>query len=254
MSSSHLKFGVYCSTLGDRQSRRWEGLKILACDSLWTPYSVAKKILLNGQNRFADGLENSSCDQETVSELLAIQLDGLTTAPEVVDMAIRSQVSPSSARLAGRHGMKLLSLSATTPGGFNALLPNREIYCRKAKEHKKVVNPGNWIMAGLVHIAPTRRQARIQVEQGLDSWLEKQKQITGYDLISPSSADPVEELCQSGIAIIGTAKDAIEQIKQLKTHSGGFGTFLTIDHSWANEQHTAESDDLFARKVMPVFQ
>src|SRR5579875_1917303 len=38
-----------------------------------------------------------------------------------VEIAVASQVSPTGARAAGRHGLGLLSLGATSVGGFNAL-------------------------------------------------------------------------------------------------------------------------------------
>src|SRR5580658_7212566 len=38
-----------------------------------------------------------------------------------VEIAVASQVSPTGARAAGRHGVGMLSIGATTAGGFNAL-------------------------------------------------------------------------------------------------------------------------------------
>src|SRR5271166_4462225 len=45
------------------------------------------------------------------------------TRPKV-EMAVASQVSPTGARAAGKHGLGLLSIGATTSGGFNALASN----------------------------------------------------------------------------------------------------------------------------------
>ncbi len=254
MSSSDLKFGIYFSQIGAPQRRRLERMKTLSCDSVWVPHSAFDKEYPDAQIHSTDGMENLPSTEDISSQQLALQLDGLTDNPTVLDIALIGQVSPSAARFAGMHGMRLVSLNATTPGGFNALLPNWEIYCRKADEHNKIANRSNWLLGGLIHIAPTRKQARVQVQHGLEDWLKNQAQITGYALVPPSSTDPIGELCQSGTAIIGTAKDAIEQIKRLKTRTDGFGTFLTLDHGWADEQETSESDDLFSRKVIPAFQ
>ena len=48
-----------------------------------------------------------------------------------VEIAVASQVSPTGARAAGKHGVGLLSLGATSAGGFNALASNWAI----AEEH-----------------------------------------------------------------------------------------------------------------------
>ena len=43
-----------------------------------------------------------------------------------------SQVSPAGARAAGKHGVGLLSIGATSTGGFNALAMNWEICAERA--------------------------------------------------------------------------------------------------------------------------
>ncbi|MGH7897244.1 MAG: LLM class flavin-dependent oxidoreductase, partial [Candidatus Binatia bacterium] len=45
-----------------------------------------------------------------------------------VEIAVASQVSPAGARAAGKHGLSLLSIGATSTGGFNALASNWEIW------------------------------------------------------------------------------------------------------------------------------
>src|SRR5450631_1175224 len=51
-----------------------------------------------------------------------------------VEMAVASQVSPTGARAAGRHGLGLLSIGATTGGGFNALASNWAICEEMARD------------------------------------------------------------------------------------------------------------------------
>ena len=56
-----------------------------------------------------------------------------------IEIAVASQVSPAGARAAGKHGLSLLSIGATTTGGFNALATNWQICADKAEEHGKAI-------------------------------------------------------------------------------------------------------------------
>ena len=42
----------------------------------------------------------------------------------------------------------------------------------------------------------------------------------------------------SGFAVIGTPDDAVAQIQRLIDQSGGFGTFLSMAHEWADRDAT----------------
>ena len=170
-----------------------------------------------------------------------------------VEMAVASQVSPSGARAAGIHGVGLLSIGATTPGGFNALAANWEIYTRKATEHSQPINRNAWSLVGPMHIAETREEAMNNVRFGLNEWIAYFKDVAALP-IAPMGEDPAEALVASGLAVIGTPDDAIDQIQRLETESGGFGTFLQMAHNWADWAETKRSYELFARYVAPQFQ
>ena len=68
-------------------------------------------------------------------ELNEARLQLSSYSKPMIEMAVASQISPAGARAAGTFGIGLLSLGATTAGGFNALTPNWEIYERKAATH-----------------------------------------------------------------------------------------------------------------------
>ena len=170
-----------------------------------------------------------------------------------VEMAVASQISPSGARAAGIHGVGLLSIGATTTGGFNALAANWEIYTRKATEHSQPVDRKAWSLVGPMHIAETREQAMSNVRFGLNEWMTYFKEVAALQ-IAPEAEDPAEALVASGLAVIGTPDDAINQIERLETQSGGFGTFLHMAHNWADWAETTRSYELFARYVSPQFQ
>lgn len=170
-----------------------------------------------------------------------------------IEMTVASQVSPSGSRTAGIHGLGLLSVGATTPGGFNALPVNWEIYQRKATEHSHQVNRDGWSLVGPMHIAETRDKAMENVRFGLDEWITYFKEVAALP-IAPEGEDPAEALVASGLAVIGTPDDAIAQIQRLEEQSGGFGTFLQMAHNWAGRTETKRSYELFAAHVAPKFQ
>jgi limonene 1,2-monooxygenase len=171
-----------------------------------------------------------------------------------VNMAVASQTSPAGARAAGIHGLGLLSISATFAAGFDALATNWEVYARKAKEHQHNVARSNWSLMGPVHIADSREQAFENVGYGLEDWLRYTQEGAAVSIVtSKPSADPAQALVDSGLAVIGTADDAIQQIQRLQEGSGGFGSFLQLAHNWANWKQTTRSYTLFAQQVIPHF-
>jgi limonene 1,2-monooxygenase len=172
-----------------------------------------------------------------------------------VEIAVASQVSPAGARAAGKHGLSLLSIGATTTGGFNALATNWSICEEKAAEHGKRVQREGWRLVGPIHIAETREKARENVRFGLKEWLRYFQEVAALPLAPPGSVDDaIDALNGSGFAVIGDVDDAIAQMEKLEEQSGGFGCFLHMAHNWADFEQTRRSYELFARYVAPRFQ
>jgi limonene 1,2-monooxygenase len=173
-----------------------------------------------------------------------------------IEMAVASQVSPTGARAAGRHGLGLLSLGATSTGGFNALSTNWAIAEDLARDHGTTVERAAWRLVGPMHIAETKEQAVADVRFGLEKWLYYFREIANLP-VAPVEAgkDPVEALNESGLTVIGTPDEAAEKIQSLWDQSGGgFGAFLFMAHNWADWAATKRSYELFARYVAPKFQ
>ncbi|TAJ69698.1 MAG: LLM class flavin-dependent oxidoreductase [Phenylobacterium sp.] len=170
-----------------------------------------------------------------------------------VEMAVASQVSPTGARAAGRHGLGLLSIGATGQAGFNALASNWHIACDLAADHGKTMDRQSWRLVGPMHIAPTREQAMEDVKFGLEKWIYYFKEIANLPIV-PEGPDPVKAMIDTGLAVIGTPEDAAARIQQLVDESGGFGAFLLMDHNWAPWAQKKQSYELFARYVAPQFQ
>jgi limonene 1,2-monooxygenase len=170
-----------------------------------------------------------------------------------VEMAVANQVSPTGARAAGRHGLGVLSLGATSTAGFNALASNWKIACDQAAEHGKAMDRAAWRLVGPMHIAETREQAMEDVRFGLDKWIYYFREIANLPIV-PEGPDPVKAMIDTGLAVIGTPEDAAKRLRQLAEESGGFGAFLFMDHNWAPWTAKKRSYELCARYVFPEFQ
>ena len=171
-----------------------------------------------------------------------------------VEIAVASQVSPTGATAAGKHGVGLLSIGATSAGGFNALATNWAICEDTAKDSGTTIDRNAWRLVGPVHIAETREKARENVRFGLEKWLYYFREVAALPLAPTDGSDPVDALIASGMAVIGTPDDAIAQIERLQSQSGGFGAFLQMAHNWADFDNTKKSYELMARYVFPKFQ
>lgn len=172
-----------------------------------------------------------------------------------VEICVASQVSPAGARAAGKHGLGLLSIGATTTGGFNALAANWEICEGRAKEFDRSVRRDQWRLVGPMHIAETREQAVEDVKFGLEKWLYYFREIAALPLAPGGGFEnAVDAMRASGLAVIGTPDDALAQLERLEAQSGGYGAFLFMDHNWADWPRKQRSYELFARHVMPRLQ
>lgn len=171
-----------------------------------------------------------------------------------VEIAVASQVSPTGAQAAGRHGLSMLSIGATQAGGFNALASNWAIAQDVAKDNGRTIDRDGWRLVGPMHIAASRDEARAQVRYGIEQWLYYFREVAALPLAPQDGSDPVDALVNSGMAVVGTPDDAVAQIARLQEQSGGFGAFLTLDTNWAEWDAKKKSYELIARHVMPHFQ
>lgn len=172
------------------------------------------------------------------------------------EIAVAAQVSPAGPRAAGRFGASLLSLGATTAGGFDVLGAHWQTTEERAAQFGTSVDRRKWRLVGPMHIRETEEQALEDVEHGLADWIGYFREVAALP-IAPDVADHqslVEAMNASGIAVVGTPDMAAAQIERLIDQSGGFGTYLFMAHEWADRQATLASYELFAREVMPRFQ
>jgi limonene 1,2-monooxygenase len=173
-----------------------------------------------------------------------------------LELAVAASVSPSGPRTAGRYGIGMLSPAATSTGGFSALAHHWGLVEETAREQGTTVSRTNWRVAGPVHIAESREQARRDVMFGLGGWLYYFQKVVALPGV-PEQGDPeycLDAMVDAGFVVCGTPDDLIAQIDRLEQQTGGFGAFLVTTHDWANREATHRSFDLIARYVMPRFQ
>jgi limonene 1,2-monooxygenase len=174
------------------------------------------------------------------------------------DIAVAAVASPAGPRLAGKHGVGLLSIGATSAAGFDALALHWNVMEERAATHKSTVDRLKWRLVGLVHCAETKEQAARDVEYGIEQWFRYFQGVAAF----PQMAVPgnnVKEMIgfvnESGFGAIGTPEMCATQIERLMQQSnGGFGAYLMLAHEWANPEATRRSYELIARHVMPLFQ
>ena len=174
-----------------------------------------------------------------------------------IEVVVAAAVSPSGPALAGRHGLGLLSVGATSPAGFDALAGHWTVVSEQAQRHRHPVERASWRLAGPMHLADTAEQARRDVEYGLLDWARYFQHVGAVPQVQvagDSTAELIEAVNADGVGVIGTPAEAVAQIRRLSEQSGGFGCYLLIGHDWAPPEQTTRSYELFARFVMPEFQ
>ena len=174
------------------------------------------------------------------------------------DITVAAVASPTGPRLAGRHGIGLLSIGATSAAGFDALALHWGVLEEQARRHNKAVDRSKWRLVGLVHCAETMEQAYRDVEYGIEQWFHYFQDVAAFPQMAMPGSNVKEMIAfinESGFGAIGTPEMCTAQIERLRAQSnGGFGAYLMLAHNWANQQATLRSYELIARHVMPRFQ
>jgi limonene 1,2-monooxygenase len=175
-----------------------------------------------------------------------------------IEIAVAAQVSPAGPRTAGRFGAGLLSLGATSVGGFDVLGQQREVWFEAADAHGQTVDRASWRLVGPMHVAETREQAFRDVQYGLTAWVDYFRNVVVLPIGPVTESEDPEEwarvLVDSGFAVIGDPDDAAAQLERLEKQTGGFGGFLTMHNEWADRDAMRRSYELLAKEVFPRFQ
>ncbi len=201
---------------------------------------------------------------ETVSaktrthELIDARLQLAPFSDNGIDISVAALASPTGPRLAGMHGLGLLSIGATlTADGFNALAHHWDVLEERAEATGNTVDRSKWSLAGPFHIAETQEEAYRQVEFGIEEWFEYFQHVAAFPQMAVQGGnikEMIDFINEAGIGVIGTPEQARAQVQRLWDQSGGFGSMLMMSHDWANPQDTMRSAELFAQRVFPHFQ
>lgn len=174
------------------------------------------------------------------------------------DVAVAAVASPTGPRLAGRHGIGLLSIGATlTKEGFDALAHHWNVMEERAATFGTEVDRSTWRLVGIMHVAETRERAYKEVEHGIEQWFEYFQKVAAFPQMAVEGnrvREMIDFVNEAGIGAIGTPDDAAAQVQKLVEQSGGFGAMLLMAHEWANPEATRRSYELIAQHVMPRFQ
>jgi limonene 1,2-monooxygenase len=177
-----------------------------------------------------------------------------------VEMAVASAISPTGARTAGKYGLGMLSVAASSPEGFKQLSNHWDICEAKAAEHGRTVSRENWRIVTPFHVAETREQAFEDLRFGLMDMMKYFRKFGGSAFPTAQTFEEAINIWTGGglgafgVGVIGTPDDLIAHIQKVQAQSGGFKTFLQLAHNAADFTATKKSYELFARHVMPVFQ
>ena len=192
-------------------------------------------------------------------ELVDAQLQLAPFSDPLFDVAVAAVASPTGPRMAGQHGIGLLSIGATlSPDGFDALAHHWNVVEERAAHYgQPAPDRSKWRLVGLMHIAETREQAYREVEYGLEHWIRYFQKVAAFPQMAVDGSnlrEMIDFVNEAGIGAIGTVEDARAQVQKLWDQSGGFGAMLLLGHEWANPEATRKSWELIAQHVMPEFQ
>jgi limonene 1,2-monooxygenase len=178
------------------------------------------------------------------------------------EVAVAAVASPTGPRIAGKYGDGILSIGATmsamAPDGVDTLALHWDVMEQRAAQYGQVADRSKWRLVGPMHIAETREQARADVAHGIDAWFDYFQDVQAavhFQVAGKSTDERIDFVINSGLGVIGTPEDAVEQIDKLREQSnGGFGAYLVMTHEWADWAATLHSYELMAERVFPAFQ
>ena len=119
-----------------------------------------------------------------------------------------------------------------------------------------------WRVARDIYIAESAEEARKDVMGGTlardftEYFFKMVPKIRGnLDIFktekSMSDSEVTIEYMMDNLWIVGSPDDAVEKIRELYDHVGGFGVLLVMGHEWKPEDKWKRSMRLLAEDVMP---
>jgi limonene 1,2-monooxygenase len=170
-----------------------------------------------------------------------------------MQVAVASSFSPAGPQSAGKHGVGMLSVTASQPGGMTNAAGGWKLLEEAAAANGKHVSRDAWRVLIGMHLADSKEEALRDVREGCTHFY---KSYFGETLGSPAGGPDFsfEGMVDSGGLIVGTPDDAIAAVERIFEITGGMGTLLFQAHEWTSWEKTLHSYELWARYVAPRFQ
>jgi len=169
-------------------------------------------------------------------------------------VAVASTFSPAGPQTAGRHGVGVLSVAVSQPGGLISLAKTWEMAAEAAEKAGQEISREDWRLVIPIHLADSREEAIADVDLANQRFNKDYFEDTLGRPADPSIPGDMASQVARGGAIVGTPDDAIAAIERMQELSGGFGAVLGLAHEWASWEKTKHSYELWARFVAPKFQ
>lgn len=172
-----------------------------------------------------------------------------------IEVAVTASITPNGPTLAGKHGVGMITLGATSRDALTALANQWKIAQDSAAKWGKTVSRESWRVLNMMHIAQTRDEARQEAKYGVVRLMTYYNHLLpGLDPANFSSVDDLlDVLIEAKAMVIGTPEDAIESIEEVRQSTGGFGTYVQTLADLGSQEATMRSLTLFAEEVIPHF-
>jgi limonene 1,2-monooxygenase len=172
-----------------------------------------------------------------------------------LEIVVAAVGSPSGPSTAGRLGIGMINMSATSPASYDALNRHWSIVEAEAEQAGHHVSREQWRLASMTHIAETEEQARADCRHGFEEIWRHLAEVGPLVASRDSSPDELlEDAIASGAVIIGTPDTLIEVIRDLAKQTGGFGTFVMTMPGFADFAARRKALELYATHVVPEFR
>jgi limonene 1,2-monooxygenase len=173
-----------------------------------------------------------------------------------MDMVVAAVTSPSGPRTAGRLGIGMINLAATSPPSFEALREHWAMCEREAEQAGVTVDRKNWRLTAIMHLAETEEQARADCAHGFEQIWRYLGEVSPLPTSDPNKGweELLDEAIASGFIVVGTPDKAVDLIRKLAKQTGGFGSFIMNLTDFANFDARLKAVELFAEYVIPEFR
>ncbi|WP_328522844.1 LLM class flavin-dependent oxidoreductase [Kribbella sp. NBC_00359] len=172
-----------------------------------------------------------------------------------LEMVVAAVASPSGPVTAGRLGLGMLNLAATTPAAFDALRDHWSIAEEEATRNGVTVTRERWRLSAFTHIAETVEQARKDCEYGfMEIWTYLGALAPLPQSHATNTSDMLDEAIDAGLVVVGTPDTMIETIDRCVKQSGGFGTWVMSLPDFAPPAARVKALELAAEHVIPHYR